>query len=100
MSFSVDDISGMLTDYEKDHHTGMDIVEVSQLIYDYTYGYPVLVSTFCKYMDEYNVWSKEGLVNTNKALLIEKNPLFDPLYFKQLKLSGLCFYNSLYKKEY
>jgi hypothetical protein len=82
MSFSVQDIAGMLNDYEKDHHTGMDIVEISQLIYDYTSGYPVLVSTLCKYMDEHDVWSKEGIVNANKALLIEKNPLFDSLINK------------------
>ena len=44
MSFSVSDIAGMLTEYEKDHHVGMDIAKLSQLIYDYTSGYPVLVS--------------------------------------------------------
>jgi hypothetical protein len=82
MSFSVPDISGMLTNYENDHHTGMDIKEISQLIYDYTSGYPVLVSTLCKYMDEHHSWSKDGLVNANKALLIEKNPLFDSLINK------------------
>ena len=52
MSFSVSDIAGMLTEYEHDHHTGMDIAKLSQLIYDYTSGYPVLVSSICKYMDE------------------------------------------------
>lgn len=45
MSFSPDDIAEMLTDYENDHHTGMDITRISQLIYDYTSGYPVLVSS-------------------------------------------------------
>ena len=48
MSFSADDIAGMLNDYENDHHVGMNINEISQLIYDYTSGYPVLVSSICK----------------------------------------------------
>jgi hypothetical protein len=82
MSFSVQDIAGMLTDYENDHHTGMNINDISQLIYDYTSGYPVLVSTLCRYMDKLDSWSKDGLVNANKALLIEKNPLFDSLINK------------------
>jgi hypothetical protein len=33
-------------------------------------------------MDEHDAWSKEGLMNANKALLIEKNPLFDSLINK------------------
>lgn len=44
MSFSPDDISGMLSEYEKDKSTGMNIKSVAQLIFDYTSGYPFLVS--------------------------------------------------------
>ena len=55
MSFSPDDIAGMLTDYENEHHTGIDIQKISQLIYDYTSGYPVLVSSICKLMDEHYI---------------------------------------------
>lgn len=44
MSFSANDIEGMLNDYEKDHHTGMDVVSVAKTIYDYTAGYPFMVS--------------------------------------------------------
>lgn len=44
MSFNVADIAGMLGEYENDHHTGMDIDVMAELIYDYTSGYPVLVS--------------------------------------------------------
>ena len=43
MSFSVKDIEGMLSDYEKDHQTGMNIERMSEAIYDYTSGYPYLV---------------------------------------------------------
>lgn len=52
MSFSPDDIVGMLKEYENDYHTGMDIPVISQLIYDYTSGYPVLVSSICKLNDK------------------------------------------------
>ena len=63
MSFSVSDIAGMLTEYENDHHTGMDIQKLSQLIYDYTSGYPVLVSSICKYMDENLSWNDLSFEN-------------------------------------
>ena len=52
MSFSKADIAGMLREYENDHHTGMNIEELSALIYDYTSGYPFLVSRICQIMDE------------------------------------------------
>ena len=82
MSFSPDDIAGMLTDYENDHHTGMNINEISQLIYDYTSGYPVLVAEFCKSMDELSDWSSHGIIEANKQLLIKKTPLFESLIGK------------------
>ena len=52
MSFDTKDIEGMLAAYENDHHTGMDNALISQLIYDYTSGYPFLVSRICKLIDE------------------------------------------------
>ena len=52
MSFSQKDITGMLEDYEEDYHTGMDIDTMAGLIYDYTSGYPYLVSWLCKCIDE------------------------------------------------
>ena len=52
MSFSPQDIGGMLADYERDARTGMDIQMISGLIYDYTSGYPYLVSRICKLTDE------------------------------------------------
>ncbi|MGE9949960.1 hypothetical protein [Coprococcus catus] len=42
MSFSADDIAGMLREYEADYHTGMDLDEMSERLYDYTSGYPFL----------------------------------------------------------
>jgi hypothetical protein len=83
MSFSVQDISGMLTDYENDNHTGMNINEISQLIYDYTSGYPVLVSSICKYLDEkIKSWTKIGISDAVKIILKENSPLFESLINK------------------
>ena len=51
MSFCPRDIAGMLTEYETDHSTGMDIPALSQWIYD-TGGYPYMVSRICKILHE------------------------------------------------
>lgn len=93
MSFSSKDISGMLTEYEADHQTGMDIDEISDLIYSYTSGYPYLVSRLCKFMDERipningfternNSWTKAGFLKAVKMLLEDQNPLFESLIGK------------------
>jgi hypothetical protein len=83
MSFSVQDIAGMLADYENDNHTGMDIGEISQLIYDYTSGYPVLVSSICKHLDEkIKSWTKSGISDAVKIILKENSPLFESLINK------------------
>ena len=71
MSFSADDIVGMLEEYEADYHTGMEIGHIAKMIYDDTSGYPYLVSRLCKLMDERlagteefqdkaSVWTKKG----------------------------------------
>ena len=82
MSFSVSDIAGMLMEYENDHHTGMDIAKLSQLIYAYTSGYPVLVSSICKYMDDNQSWNDLSFENAVKYLVKEKNPLVESLINK------------------
>ncbi len=82
MSFSPQDIAGMLEQYENDHKTGMNIDKISQLIYDYTSGYPVLVTEFCKIMDESVGWSEQGVIEANKQILIKKTPLFESLIGK------------------
>lgn len=90
MDFSVSDIAGMLAEYEADHHTGMDIGGMSALLYDYTSGYPYLVSWLCKCMDEEiaaapgskedgMAWTKEGFLEAVKMLLEDQNPLFESL---------------------
>lgn len=87
MSFSAAEIAGMLEEYEKDHHTGMEIRTVAQTIYDYTAGYPYLVSAICKMLDEelpenqrfkesVCVWNQEGISEAVKMMLKEDIPLF------------------------
>lgn len=93
MSFSRQEIERMLEEYEQDCRTGMDTAELAGMIYDYTSGYPFLVSAICKIMDEelaekgqngelFPVWTKEGVLEAVKELLSEKNPLFDSLVNK------------------
>lgn len=80
MSLTVDGIIGMLTDYENDHNTSMDIDVIAQLIYDYTSGYPVLVSNICKYMDEeIHEWTEEGVIKAVNRILASNTPLFESL---------------------
>lgn len=90
MSFSVDGIAGMLKEYETDYNTGMDVREVAVSIYEYTSGYPFLVSLICKTIAE-NIslkserlkgnlaWSKEGVSEAVKIILKEQATIFDSL---------------------
>ncbi len=100
MSFSPEDISGMLKEYEADAHTGMDIHKIARLLFDYTSGYPFLVSRLCKILDEYvpekegftdlpSVWTKDGVVEAVKILLAEQNTLFDDMVKKLADFSEL-----------
>lgn len=93
MSFSKEDIEGMLCEYEEDNHTGMDVNEIAGLLYDYTSGYPYLVSRICKLMDEKVTgggefsrkdltWSRQGFLQGVRILLSEKNTLFESLIGK------------------
>ncbi|MBD5458496.1 MAG: AAA family ATPase [Lachnospiraceae bacterium] len=90
MSFSADQIAAMLQEYESDNHTGMNIGVVSQTIYDYTSGYPYLVSAICKILDEElpestafrnlaDIWTQEGIAEAVKIILKDKAPLFDSM---------------------
>ena len=77
MSLSVEGIKEMLDEYENDHHTGMDTAKIVQEIYDYTSGYPFLVSRICQIIDtELNIWTVSGISEAVKRILLEKNTLF------------------------
>ena len=91
MSFSKKDIAGMLEEYEKDHGTGMDEEAVASLLYEYTSGYPFLVSYICKLADERLActaagercaWTKEHILEAVRILLTEQNTLFESLIHK------------------
>ena len=93
MSFSKADVEGMLEQYENDYHTGMDIESISELIINYTSGYPVLVSRLCKLLDEKiagtddfpersSAWTKEGFYEAEKRIVREDNPLYESLMGK------------------
>ena len=93
MSFSAAAIAKMLHEYEKDHHTGMDVEQMAKMIYDYTSGYPFLVSDFCKIIDEEisgsemfpkhgEAWTKRGFLEALKVVLAEKNTLFESMVNK------------------
>lgn len=74
----------MLDEYENDHHTGMNTKQIAQEIYDYTSGYPFLVSRICQIIDtEFPAeWSILGVSEALKHILLEKNTLFDSLMGK------------------
>ena len=87
MSLTEHGIIKMLSEYEIDHHTGMDISYMAKQLLDYTSGYPFLVSRLCKLMDEKislqmpieKVWTNTGFVEALKLLYSERNTLFDSL---------------------
>ncbi|MCD8110945.1 MAG: hypothetical protein LUE14_12800 [Clostridiales bacterium] len=83
MSFSPGDIAGMLREYENDYQTGMDVTAIAEQIFEYTSGYPFLVSRICKLMDEQivgakdftdksSVWTAEGVTEAVSRILNEK----------------------------
>ena len=94
MRSSSSQIAAMLTEYEADHHTGMNTGLVAEEIYAYTSGYPVLVSSICKRIDEtlcgtegfetpQIAWTKDGVAEAVKRMLKVSTPLFESMV-KQL----------------
>jgi hypothetical protein len=80
MSLHPDGIAQMLAEYKKDHHLDFDENDIAQMVYDYTSGYPFLVSRLCQIIDENRCsWDKDGLLKAINQLLKESNTLFDDL---------------------
>lgn len=87
MSFGEEGIKGMLEEYEVDHNTGMNTEEAAGLIWEYTNGYPFLVSRICQLIDLYvsermapeKAWGREGVDEAVKMLLSEDNTLFQTI---------------------
>ena len=83
MSLPADGIAGMLAEYKSDHHLDFDEHILGQMIYDYTSGYPFLVSRICQIMDEEELsWDKEGVLKAVNELLAVRNVLFDDIVKK------------------
>lgn len=98
MSFSVTQIAEMLEEYEADNQTRMNIQAVAEEIYQYTSGYPVLVSSICKQLDEkiietegfetmQKTWTEEGIEKAVRNILKKSSPLFESMT-KQLDVFG------------
>jgi hypothetical protein len=80
MCYSSDEITTMLTAYEADYHTGMDVSAVASHVHYYTDGYPFLVSLFCKRIHDNGFeWSATGVDQAMRLILKEKNTLFDDI---------------------
>lgn len=90
MNFSTEQIAAMLEEYENDQRAGMDVRTVAGLIYEYTSGYPYLVSVLCKLLDEEisiipggekgdGVWNEKGIAEAVNLLLGKSRPLFQSM---------------------
>lgn len=86
MSFSAVQIQQMLNCYESDHRTGMNIQALAQEIFDYTNGYPYLVSRLCQLLDAQvedgsykGMWTHACLLEAVRNLVKESNSLFDDM---------------------
>jgi hypothetical protein len=90
MGFSPCEIKSMLDEYESENEVGMDTSIFSELIYEYTSGYPLLVSLICKILsvhvagshgfpDKKSAWTKEGLLAALRCLSSQDVSLFKSL---------------------
>jgi hypothetical protein len=97
MSFSKEEISTMLSEYEEDNNTGMDIDAVSSEIFQFTSGYPFLVSRICQKIDEKldKNWTVNGIRQSVKIIIREQNTLFSDLT-KNLE-NNLDLYEFIYE---
>lgn len=78
MSLHTPGIAGMLREYAADNSLSFDVDAVAQLIYDYTNGYPFLVSRICQIIDNKSyTWDRQGVIDAVHDLLYEQNTLFD-----------------------
>ncbi|MDR0220354.1 MAG: AAA-like domain-containing protein [Lachnospiraceae bacterium] len=91
MSFNPAEIATMLDSYEEEHNTGMDIAAIADGIYEFTSGYPFLVSRICQLIDEKldRKWTTGGIREAVDIILMEKNTLFDDMFKNLEAYTGL-----------
>ena len=96
MSFSSQEIESMLKDYQSENDVHIDINMISQKIYEFTSGYPFLVSNICKIIDEKlnKDWSENGILKAVKITVTRNYTLFDDL------IKNLETYKELYNLLY
>ncbi len=97
LSFSAEEIESMLNQYAVDNRQlTIDVPLLSKEIYNYTKGYPFLVSKICKVIDEDldKDWSIEGIKKAINITLESENTLFDDL------IKNLEIYTDLYNLVY
>jgi len=97
MSFTAAEIIPMLSEYVQEQSVQMDIPAIAQLLFDYTSGYPFLVSKICKVMDETilpqkttAIWTPEDLASAVHYIINEDNFNFDSL------IKNLEYHKDLY----
>ena len=88
MSFLPSEIVPMLEEYIEERGIQMDVSVIAQQLYDYTSGYPFLVSKICKVVDEdilpqkpikTKTWTKNDLSTAVHQIIHENNVNFDSL---------------------
>lgn len=82
MSFSTSEINEMLGHFAADRKLDFSSHELAQDIFDYTQGYPYLVSRICQLIDEKQdatLWSHSGILEAVRILVKESNSLFDDM---------------------
>ncbi len=99
MSFSGQEISTMIKEYNTDKGIIIDIEKISNEIYYYTSGYPFLVSKICKVIDEKIItnkttWESQDTKDAVKIILKENNTNFESL------ITNLENYKELYDVVY
>ena len=92
LELSTEGIEQMLTEYEFDHHTGMNISAIAHAITKWTNGYPYLVSRICQIIDAELVpgacpalsasWTSSGVDKAAVRIIKEENTLFSSLMEK------------------
>ncbi len=112
MSFDFDGIQCMLETYKEDKNLYFDTAEMARWIFEYTSGYPYLVSYLCKKMDEgvsgniflssrERAWTKEGFLEALKILVKGPNTLYDDMvkHVVENKVLYTMLDNILFKDE-
>ncbi|MCD7885412.1 MAG: AAA-like domain-containing protein [Lachnospiraceae bacterium] len=90
MAFHAEEIAVMLNEYRNDYALEFDTAWFADQIYNYTSGYPFLVSRLCWLLDEkvsrdpdfgtrQAAWTQAGFLRAVKLILKEQNTLFDDL---------------------